>query len=248
VDLNPLFSSVLSKPGKKEAPSPFDKQVADSVRQLCVERNWRVSMQKKVWADQIRLLRKEGVGQDAIAQTFAGYAAAVKAGKTTFKITDCEQFRKRFELLERIAAKMPPPASARAQEIARLTTLTAKWPKAVSPEHVAALAQRYISFAEDLGTRLAKAKKLLEAKKGKTGQDRAVLLAAEKAHVRVASADSFARQCLERIRDEVRKWKDWSGDTQMYHPSLGSKYAGVRRAVLDGCSEVTWTLLKEAIR
>lgn len=250
--LTELFSSALTKPSKdKSKLEPVDLQAADFVRKLCVEQQWVIGRtHKKWWADSIRKLRQSenGPTPEQVTTTLAAYAAAVKAGKTKFTITDCDQVRKNWPRLQSIASKVPVPASPRAQEVARKVSLQAKWPK-VTPADVAGFAQRCISFGEDLCRRLSAVKKKLEDKKPKTTADRVLMGAAQALHVRVANPDSWTMTYMAKVLKEVRAWKDWSGDLSMYLPSLTSGKAGLRKAVLAaGCDEPTWTLLKEALK
>lgn len=259
--LRTLMANALAKPSLKSAPSPFDQETADFVRKLCVEQGWVVARtHKKWWADQVRKLRQADAGPTSqqIATAVAGYAAAVTAGKTKFKITDCHQLRVQWHRVLDISQKMPPPASASAVEVARKASLQYKWPKVTSAD-VAGFAQRCISFGEDLCRRLAQLKKKLEDRlagpkrtdeqKSQATRDRTLLGAVNALYVKVANPDYWTQKYLERILKEVRNWKEWSGDLSMYLPSLGSGKAGLKRAVLDaGCSESTWTRLKEALK
>lgn len=251
LSLSPLFKTALTKSSKKTTPSQFDRTCVELLRQLCQEMNWSIlrPRSQKTWADAFRLMRQQdNIPQDKIAKTLAAYADGVKAGKVVKpRIQTGEQFRQRWTWIEEVVAKLPPPASARAVEVARVSSLNYKWPK-VGKADVAAFAQQVISFAEHLSDRLGKLCKRIEAKKPKTSDDRVLVVAANAARVCVVGSDSYARRYLERVRDEVRKWKDWSGSLEMYKPSLTGKHAGIKRAVLAVAGEGTWNRLKEELK
>lgn len=251
-DLNPLFKSALTKPSTtKTVPTAFDKQVADTLRRFAAERGWRVSPRVKLWADQVRMLRQDenGPAPQVIVETLARYMTAFAAGKTKFKVATCKELRDQWDVVERIAAKVGAPASARAVEVARLSGTEYKWPAVVNKDDLAAFAQKVITFAEHTGDRLRKLKKELEEKKPKTADDRVLLIAVGAVHVPLAGADGYAVRYLKRVRDEVRKWKDWSGNLDVYAPALGNKAAGLRKAAgAAGVSDRTWTLLKERLK
>lgn len=251
VELSTLHKVALTKPSKKTTPSEFDKGIADYVRQFCLSISGVPSTQRKNWAEQVRLLRQSenGPDQKTITAVVTSYVTAYRKGITKFTVFHCGEMRRQWNILVKIAAKVPPPVSPRAIQIAEKSSLTAKWPKVVTAEQVAGFAQQVISFAEALLDKAMKERKRLEAKSPKTAADRVLIQALGTVAVRVGGADGYAKRHLEHVRDEVRKWKDWSGNLSMYVPSLTNKAGAFKRFALDsGISEETWTRVKEVLK
>jgi hypothetical protein len=249
-DLSPLFKAGVqaTTSKRKSVATAFDQETANYLRGFAAERGWRISQSRKVWADSVRLLREDtnGPTPEIISTVLAGYVAAVKAGKTTFRIRNCKDLRDHWEIVQKIAAKSPPPASDRAKQIADKSGLEAKWPTACDPARLAALAQKLITFAEVTSDKVRKLAAALQAKKGKTGDDRALQNALAYCVV-YGGPDGFALTYLKRVRDEVRQWKDWGGDLTMYEPALDSKHVGIKKAVRANCSPATWDRLKKEL-
>lgn len=250
VDLTTILKSALdtTRKRKKTDPTKFDKEIADFIRGFARDQGWRISTSRKVWADSVRLLREDvnGPTPETISTVLAGYVTAVKAGKTTFKVRHCKDLRDHWEIVQKVAAKSPPPASDRAKQIADKSALEVKWPPAADPAQVAALAQKCITFAEVTADRAKKLADRLRVKKPKTAADRSMEFALTCAVV-YGGPDGFALSYLKKVRDEVRAWKGWGGDLAQYAPTLGSKHAGVKKAVLASCSPATWELLKKEL-
>jgi hypothetical protein len=184
------------------------------------------------------------------------YIRAFKEGKTKFALHHCGDLRNQWPVVVRIASKVPPPASHRAVELARQSAVYVKWPKVVSMEDVAAFAQKLISFSEHWSEKMQAVKRKLEADIPRVGTKEyttrmrlvKALGVAQTAGLGLAGTDGFAKRYLARVLDEVRKWKDWSGTFTPFEPTLGSKYVGIRKAVIEYGSEETWTLLKENLK
>lgn len=253
--MTPLFTCAYTKSSVKTTPSKFDRECVDLLRKLCGEMNWSVLYPKspKAWADSFRHLRQQdGIKQEDIARVLAGYCIGIKDGRITKpKLLTGEQFRKQWSWVsEVVAKKVPDPASHRAVFAAKKSAANYKWPKQVTMDEVAVFAQRVIAFAENLTAKLSRLKKRVEA--GKLNTTKAIVFKNAVGNALVAvmgGADGYAIKYLERVRDEVRKWKDWSGDFSKFEPTLGSKYAKVRAAVLaNGGSEEAWNMLKEELK